>query len=61
MCVCVCDRERGPARIGFVAATVTATPYHGISLSGCEMGGLVLSNSASRPRALFLREINGIG
>lgn len=48
------DRERGPARIDFVAAIVTATSYHGISLSRCEMGDLVLSNSACRPRALSL-------
>lgn len=52
-CECVCDKERGSAKIGFVAAKVTATPYHGISLSGCEMGKLILSNPAGRPRALF--------
>lgn len=53
---CVGDKERGPEKIGFVAAKVTATPYHGISLSGCEMGELVLSNPAGRPRALsYLR------
>lgn len=36
-----------------MAAKVTATPYHGISLSGSGMAELVLSNSAGRPRALF--------
>lgn len=59
-CECVCDKERGQAKIGFVAAKVTATPYHGISLSGCEMGKLILSNPAGRPRAPFYLS-NGIG
>lgn len=57
-CVCVCDKERGPEKLGFVAAKVTATPYHGISLSGCEMGkpgfvqpGRSSSASLSLPRS----------
>lgn len=36
-----------------MAATVTATPYHGISLSGCEMDEQVLPDSAGRWRLLF--------
>lgn len=34
--VCVIE-SLGRRGFGFVPATVTSTPYHGISLSGCEL------------------------